>query len=293
MGSGLVARLEADQVTASGVILIVDGTEQSHVDLTDQRCIFYEYLQRIGHLVDAVAPKRPRVLHLGAGALTLPRSIGLTHPGSLHVVVDIERELMDFVLRHVPLPAPLRAARTVTLAAGTGAAWEGPAWEATTLEGDFTTSDDGAAVVPPTIIPVVADAKAFVEAALRGDGERFDAIVLDIFTGRDSPEHLADPGFYALVHRALAPEGTLVVNLGDDEGMHFAREQIAALQREFGDVLASGESNLFTGRYPGNIIAAASDRPFESIAVDQLRAAGPHPATVLSGPEVDGFVRGR
>nr|WP_196834953.1 SAM-dependent methyltransferase [Zhihengliuella flava]MBG6083530.1 spermidine synthase [Zhihengliuella flava] len=274
MASGLVARLEADEITGDGIILLVDGAEQSHVDVADQRRVFYEYLQRIAHVLASLCPPQPRVLHLGAGAMTLPRALGMTHPGSRHVVVDRERELMDFVLRYVPLPEPLRAARTATLT--------------TALEARMTAGADGADVVP-----VIADAKDYVEAALRGDGEGFDAIVLDIFTGRDSPEHLADPSFYAMLHRALAAKGTLVVNLGDDEGMHFARAQIRALQAEFGDVLASGESTLFSGRYPGNIIAAATDQPFPPAVVDRLRAAGPHPATVLSGPELDGFARDR
>jgi spermidine synthase len=63
--------------------LVVDGTPQSHVDLDDPRHLEFEYMRRLGHLIDLAAPPaRPlRVLHLGAGALTLARYVAATRPG--------------------------------------------------------------------------------------------------------------------------------------------------------------------------------------------------------------------
>jgi spermidine synthase len=76
------------------------------VNLAQPEEIFYEYLRRIGHLVDLAAPAGTPVtaLHLGAGALTLARYIQATRPGSVQYAVELERELLDFVLRQLPLP---------------------------------------------------------------------------------------------------------------------------------------------------------------------------------------------
>lgn len=91
-------------------ILSIGGAEQSHVNLAHPEDIFYEYLRRIGHLVDLAA--RPGIpvtaLHLGAGALTLARYIQATRPGSEQYAVELERELLDFVLHHLPMPEGTR-----------------------------------------------------------------------------------------------------------------------------------------------------------------------------------------
>jgi spermidine synthase len=44
------------------------------------------------------------VLHLGGGALTLPRYVAATRPGSVQRVVELDAALIDFVRRHLPLP---------------------------------------------------------------------------------------------------------------------------------------------------------------------------------------------
>ncbi|MDR6988767.1 spermidine synthase [Paenarthrobacter nitroguajacolicus] len=87
-------------------MLSIGGAEQSHVNLADPGEIFYEYLRRIGHVVDlAAAPGAPiSALHLGAGALTLARYIQATRPGSHQYAVELERELLDFVLQKLPMP---------------------------------------------------------------------------------------------------------------------------------------------------------------------------------------------
>ena len=76
------------------------------MNLADPSHIFYEYLRRIGHVVDLAAePGKPiKALHLGAGALTLARYIQATRPGSEQYAVELERELLDFVLQNLPMP---------------------------------------------------------------------------------------------------------------------------------------------------------------------------------------------
>ena len=103
---GQHATIEPDAFTEGSYVLSIGGAEQSHVNLAQPAEIFYEYLRRIGHLVDLAAPagEPVRALHLGAGALTLARYIQATRPASVQYAVELERELLDFVLRHLPLP---------------------------------------------------------------------------------------------------------------------------------------------------------------------------------------------
>lgn len=104
--TGQHATIEPDEFTAGGFVLSIGGAEQSHVNLADPSDIFYEYLRRIGHVVDLAAPWGEPIsaLHLGAGALTLARYIQVTRPGSVQYAVELERELLDFVLEQLPLP---------------------------------------------------------------------------------------------------------------------------------------------------------------------------------------------
>lgn len=104
--TGQHAAIEPDAFTEGAYVLSIGGAEQSHVNLEHPEEIFYEYLRRIGHLVDLAAPagKPIMALHLGAGALTLARYIQATRPGSTQYAVELERELLDFVLQQLPLP---------------------------------------------------------------------------------------------------------------------------------------------------------------------------------------------
>ena len=54
--TGQHAVIEPDAYTDGGFVLSIGGAEQSHVDLADPEDIFYEYLRRIGHVVDLAAP---------------------------------------------------------------------------------------------------------------------------------------------------------------------------------------------------------------------------------------------
>ncbi len=104
----MTAHLEFEQDVFSerGFTLLVDGAAQSHVDRTDPTRLFFEYTRRIGHVFDAVgSPGAPiTVLNLGGGALTLPRYVAATRPGSAQLVIEVDRELFEFVERRLPLP---------------------------------------------------------------------------------------------------------------------------------------------------------------------------------------------
>jgi spermidine synthase len=91
-------------------VLLVDDTPQSHVDLDDPTHLEFEYVRRMGHALDLAAPEGQPidVLHLGGGALTLPRYVAVTRPGSRQRVVEIDQPLTDLVREHLPLPRGAR-----------------------------------------------------------------------------------------------------------------------------------------------------------------------------------------
>jgi spermidine synthase len=103
--SGL-AELVPDGDRPRAWTLLLDGDPQSHVDLDDPAHLEFEYVRRLGHLIDLAAPPgQPlRVLHLGAGALTLPRYIAATRPGSRQYVFESDAALVDFVRRELRMP---------------------------------------------------------------------------------------------------------------------------------------------------------------------------------------------
>ena len=101
------AELVPDIDRTDAWLLFVDGVPQSGVDLADPGYLEFEYVRRIGHVIDrAFPPGQPvRALHLGGGALTLPRYIAHTRPGSRQLVAEVDDALTDLVRSRLPLPA--------------------------------------------------------------------------------------------------------------------------------------------------------------------------------------------
>ncbi|WP_033327378.1 spermidine synthase [Streptomyces yerevanensis] len=87
-------------------LLTVNDAPQSYVDLDAPTHLEFEYARRLGHVLDTLGePGRPLdVLHLGGGALTLPRYLTATRPGSRQDVVEADRGLIDLINEHVPVP---------------------------------------------------------------------------------------------------------------------------------------------------------------------------------------------
>ncbi|MEU0740219.1 fused MFS/spermidine synthase [Streptomyces sp. NPDC006134] len=100
------AKLMPDVDRERAWLLTVDGAPQSYVDLDAPEHLEFEYARRLGHVLDTVAePGRALdVLHLGGGALTLPRYLAATRPGSRQDVVEADRGLLELVAEHLPLP---------------------------------------------------------------------------------------------------------------------------------------------------------------------------------------------
>ncbi len=102
-----VAELVPDPDMPQAWTLLINGVAQSHVDLDDPQMIAFDYVRRIVDIIEVLAPAGPlKALHLGAGAMTLPRCLASLRPGSRQRVVEIDGELLDLVHQHLPLPEP-------------------------------------------------------------------------------------------------------------------------------------------------------------------------------------------
>lgn len=251
LSDGTLARIVPSGFT-TGYELDVDGTPQSHVDLDDPTHLHFEYIGRMGAVIDQLRmPKQPlTAVHLGAGALTLPRYIEATRPGSRQQVIELEQALVDLVRENLPLPR-------------------------------------GA-----SIRLRIGDARAGLGRLPDGLVGNVDLLVSDVFAGAQTPAHLTTIEFYTAAARFLAPDGVLLVNVADGAGLAFARRQVATVQRVLGHVAILAEVQMLKGRRFGNIVIAASRTPLPTEWLPRLMAAGPHPAKVAQGSELDDFARG-
>lgn len=103
---GGVAEIVADPDRPYAAELYVAGTPQSHVDLAEPEYLAFEYVRHIGDVLDLVLPAGAPIdaLHLGGGALTLPRYVHATRPRSRQRVAEIDDALVEFVREALPLP---------------------------------------------------------------------------------------------------------------------------------------------------------------------------------------------
>lgn len=251
-GSGYRAVIEPDRWIPGGYTLIVNGTPQSHVNMQHPGEVFFEYIQRMTHVIDELKKSHEPLtaLHLGAGALTLPRYIEHTRPGSRQQVIELERELVDFVREHLPLP------RGASIRVRYGDAREA-----------LSTLPEG----------------------LRGT---VDLLVVDVFSGARIPAHVTTIEFYTEAITLLARDGVVLVNIADGPGLEFARGQVATLREAIGSVAILTESQVFKGRRYGNVVLVGSRKPLPMEWVPRLLAGGPHPASVTSGAELVKWVAG-
>lgn len=244
-GSDLIAQLERDTWRPGSWVLSIDGTPQSHIDMADPRALHFEYIARMGHIIDIAFPAGQPVtaLHLGAGGLTIPRYLEATRPGSRQQVVEIERDLVDFVRTHCPLP------RGASIRCRYG------------------------------------DAREVLESLPRGLWGQVDLVVVDVFHGARTPAHVTSVEFYSSIQSLLSPSGIVLANVTDGPPMAFARGQLATVHYVFGDAFAVAEQGVANGKRFGNVVIGAPASGESPLWVQSLPGLGPHPTRLITGTD--------
>lgn len=252
LSGGQVATLEPDRWNAARVELVVDGTPQSSVNLSDPTDLAFEYVERIGHVIDQIGePAEPiTAVHFGAGALTLPRYVAWTRQGSRQQVIELEPELVDLVRERLPLP------RGASIRVRYGDARE--------MAGKLPAGLQGAC----------------------------DLVVIDVFAGATIPAPVTTVEFYTLAARLLNGRGVLAVNVADGAGLPFARGQMATISSVLPHVAVLAEAQVMKGRRFGNLVIIGTGDAGMLDWLPRLVAAGPHPAQAVSGAELERVIRG-
>jgi spermidine synthase len=254
-------------------LLFIDGVPQSGVDLTDPGYLEFEYVRRIGHVADlAFAAGEPlRALHLGGGALTLPRYLAHTRPGSRQLVAELDDLLTDLVRERLPLPAGHRI-RVRTADARQVVESVRPA------SYDLVISDVFAgALTPPSL--TTAEYAAATARALRPGG----VYAVNVAAG------LRSPGGRAPRTPRDMPDGKAKVS---DMSLDSARSAVATVRSVYGETCMVAEASVLRGRRRGNLVIFASDRPLPEAALRRAAAADPFPARVVAGDDLRRFVSG-
>lgn len=249
-GSGLRATIVPDRFQKDAFILEIDGTPQSHVYELDNGELFFEYVRRIGHVIDLVRERGEpiTVLHLGAGALTLPRYVEAHRPGSVQHVIELEPNLIPFVTEQLPLPPSMH------------------------------------------LHVHIGDAREQLSKLPRELTGTVDLMIVDVFSGSRTPAHVTSLEFYQEAAKLIAPAGVIVVNVADGPGLAFARGQAATLTSAFAEVVAMADTQVLKGHRFGNVVFAASAQLDFAPLLPRLLASGPHPASALAGETLAKFI---
>lgn len=91
-----------DPDRATGRVLVLDDLRHGYVDLEDPTRREFWYVRRITDAIDAYAPAGElAAVSIGGGALTVPRWLRATRPGSEQVVLEIDPDLIELVEREL------------------------------------------------------------------------------------------------------------------------------------------------------------------------------------------------
>ena len=226
------AELVPDLDRTDAWLLFIDGVPQSGVDLADPGYLEFEYVRRIGHVADlAFPPGEPlRVLHLGGGALTLPRYLQHTRPGSRQLVAELDDALTGLVREHLPLPAGhrirVRAADARAVAESVRPA-----------SYDLVIADVFAGAVTPAHL-TTAEFAAATARALRPGG----VYAVNVAAGQSSP------GGRPVVRPGHADgKSTVTGGTPPREGLDEARSAVATVRSVYKETCMIAEASVLEG----------------------------------------------
>lgn len=230
----------------------VGGRDQSHVDLDDPTRLVFDYVRRIGDVLDAAgeageAGAPLRVLHVGGAGLTLPRYVAATRPGSWQAVLEPDEKLTARVRAELPLPRR-----------------------------------SGIRVRPVDGRSGLAEVRS----------ASVDAVVLDAYRDGAVPPELLTVECFAQVARVLVSGGLLVVNLSDRAPFALTRDVVSGLRACFGALLVGAEPATLKGRRPGNLVLVAGDGDLPAAALRRASATSASPYRLVTGRDVGSFFGG-
>lgn len=243
---------ERDVFSSTGLTLLVDGAAQSHVDVADPTRLFFEYVRRIGHVVDAVGePGAPiTALHLGGGAMSLARYIAATRPDSTQVVVEADARIVAVVTERMPLPEHARTDVVVV---------------------DARDAVTRLAAEPTRFALVIVDLYTRLDAPAFVDEPAFLGGCLDLLAPRG-----------VLVVNVADAAG----------GPRLAAQARAIARADPGaELLVAGPPSVLAGADEGNAVIVAGPSIPDRVR-ERLRQAGPFPAEVLEGARLDAVLWG-
>lgn len=257
------ATLLPDPERARGWTLLIGEAPQSYVDLDEPAYLGFEYQRRIGHVIDVAAPPgRPlRVLHLGGGALSLPRYVAATRPRSEQQVIEQDAELTGWVRAALPLERGRRI-RVRGADARAGLAALPAEWADLVIADVF-----GGARTPAHLTSV--EFLHEVRRVLRPEG-LYAANIAD------------GPG--------ASPSGG--AGTPPQRPLDHLRSQVATAQAAFGRTGLVADPAVLRGRRFGNAVLLATDGELPVAELTRRAASDPHPGRMETGDALTGFAGG-
>ena len=235
-------------------MLLIDGVPQSHVDLDDPGYLDFEYVRRIGHVIDEAAPAgQPlRVLHLGAGALTLARYVASTRPGSPQLAVEVDAALVDLIRLRLPPRNPRLRVRV----------------------GDARAELER--LRPGSFDVVIADVFAGGRTPAHLTSAEFWAAARRVVHGTSSGSR----------------DGVVAANVADGAPLAHTRAQVATARAVFPHACLIADAAVLRGRRFGNLVLVASSEPLPVDALTRRTAGDPMPGRVVYGTDLVRFTAG-
>jgi len=235
-------------------MLLIDGVPQSHVDLDDPGYLDFEYVRRIGHVIDEAAPAgQPlRVLHLGAGALTLARYVASTRPGSPQLAVEVDAALVDLIRLRLPPRNPRLRVRV----------------------GDARTELER--LRPGSFDVVIADVFAGGRTPAHLTSAEFWAAARRVVHGTSRSSR----------------DGVVAANVADGAPLAHTRAQVATARAVFPHACLIADAAVLRGRRFGNLVLVASPEPLPVDALTRRTAGDPMPGRVVYGTDLVRFTAG-
>jgi hypothetical protein len=301
------AELVPDLDRRDSWLLFVDGVPQSGVDLADPGYLEFEYVRRIGHVADlAFPPGEPlRVLHLGGGALTIPRYLQHTRPGSRQLVAELDDALTGLVREHLPLPAGhrirVRAADARAVAESVHPA-----------SYDLVIADVFAGAVTPAHLTTDGFTAATARALRPGGVYAVNVAAGQLSPGGTTPRtprstsdeeaRISDVrspgGTTPRAHRGPSDEKATIADMRPPrgttprQGLDEARSAVATVRSVYAETCMIAEASVLRGRRRGNLVIFGSDQPLPEAALARAVAGDPFPARLVTGEELRRFASG-